>query len=52
MLGANAGCPIQAVLGLEWDNGSRCATSHLSQPLRKKSAEGYRVLRPLAELGS
>ncbi len=24
----NAGCPIQAVLWLEWDNGSRCASSH------------------------
>jgi hypothetical protein len=24
----NAGCPIQAVFWLEWDNGSRCATYH------------------------
>src|ERR1700690_4019958 len=28
----NAGCPIQAVLWLEWDNGSRRATSGLPHP--------------------
>jgi hypothetical protein len=28
----NAGCPIQAVRWLEWDNGAQCAAPHLPSP--------------------
>jgi hypothetical protein len=32
----NAGCPFQAFCWLEWDNGSRCATSRFSTTARQK----------------
>jgi len=37
----NVGCPIQALFGLEWDNGSRCATSHSDPDL---GSSGERLL--------
>src|ERR1700690_68160 len=42
----NAGCPIQAVLWLEWDNGCRCTASRLPQPPKGRGtafSEPWRV---------